>query len=72
MVSSVTVFTVASITFFIIGFLCGNFCQKKKPAIETVPPSGSGQTQIPYYDDVVLQQPEQELEIDENVAYGPV
>ena len=70
--SSVTVFTVASITFFIIGFLCGHFCQKKKPTIETVPPSGNGQTQIPYYDDVVLQQPQQELEMKENVAYSPV
>ena len=35
--SSVTVFTVASIAFFIIGFLCGHVCQKKrKPAaVET-------------------------------------
>ena len=28
--------------------------------------------QIPYYDDVVLKQPDQELELKENVAYGPV
>ena len=70
--SSVTVFVVASILFFIIGFLCGHFCQKnRKPstaAAETVPPSG-GQTQIPYYDDVVLQQ---ELELKANVAYAPI
>ena len=70
MASSVTVFTVASILFFIIGFLCGHFCQKKrKPstaAAETVPPSG-GQSQIPYYDDVVLQQ---EFEQKDNVAYS--
>ena len=78
--SSVTVFTVASILFFTIGVLCGHFCQKKrKPSTaaaaepETVPPSG-GQTQIPYYDDVVLQQQchEQELQLNENVAYVPV
>ena len=73
--SSVTVFVVASILFFTIGFLCGHFWQKKrKPsraAARSVPPSG-GQTQIPYYDDVVLQQREQELELKENVAYGPV
>ena len=70
--SSVTVFVVASILFFIIGFLCGYFCQKKrKPstaAAESVPPSG-GQTQIPYNDDVVLQQ---ELDLKANVAYGPI
>ena len=77
--SSVTVFTVASILFFIIGFLCGHFCQKKRKsstraaAGETVPPGGSGgQTQTPYYDDVVIQQSDQELELKENVAYGPI
>ena len=68
--SSVTVFTVASILFFIVGFLCGHFCQKKSTrsaAGETVPPGGSGgHTQTPYYDDVVLQQ----VQLTENVAYG--
>ena len=75
MASSVTAFTMASILFFIIGFLCRHFCQKIKKqspaAAESVPPSG-GQTQIPYYDDVVLQPHEQELELKENVAYGPL
>ena len=70
--SSVTVFIVASILFFIVGFLCGHYCQNKRKqssaAGETVP-SASGQTQIPYYDDVVL---EQEVELKENVAYGPL
>ena len=77
--SSVTMFTVASILFFIIGFLCGHFCQKKSKsstraaAGETVPPGGSGgQTQTPYYDNVVIQQSDQELELKENVAYGPI
>ena len=70
--SSVTVFVVASVLFFTIGLLCGHLCQKKrKPstaAAETVPPSG-GQTQIPYYDDVVLQQ---EVELEANIAYTPM
>ena len=79
--SSVTVFTVASTLFFIVGFLCGHFCQKKRKssttaaAGETVPPGGSGgQTQTPYCDDVVIQsqQSDQELELNENVAYGPI
>ena len=79
--SSLTAFTVASILFFIVGFLCGHFriCQKKRKsstraaAGKTVPPGGSGgQTQTPYYDDVVKQQSDQELELKENVAYGPI
>ena len=70
--SSVTVFIVASILFFIVGFLSGNIYQmRRKATAETVPPSG--QTQIPYYDDVMLQQhDEQELELKENVAYVPL
>ena len=73
--SSVTVFTVASILFFIIGFLCGHFCQKTRKSgttaaagEPTVPPaeSSGGQAQTPYYDDVVLQQ----VQLKENVAYG--
>ena len=79
MASSVTVFTVASIVFFIVGFLCGYFCQKKRKsntpsaaAAESVPPLATGreQTQIPYYDDVVLQQ--EAVELTDNVAYGPI
>ena len=81
MASSLTVFTMVSILFFIVGFLCGHFriCQKKRKsstraaAGETVPPGGSGgHTQTPYYDDVVMQQSDQELELKENVAYGPI
>ena len=77
MASSVIVFAVTSILFFTVGFLCGHFCQKKRKssatAAEAVPPmTTGGQTQIPYYDDVVLQQCEQELELKENVAYGPM
>ena len=73
MASSVTVFIVASFSFFIIGFLCGHFCQnKRKPSAAaggTVPPgvATGGQTQIPYYDDVLLKH---EVELKENVAYG--
>ena len=75
--SSVTAFAVGSIVFFIVGFLCGNFCQKRRKLVaetDSVPPTG-GQTQTPYYDDVVLK-PEvklkQEVELKENVAYGQI
>ena len=66
----------ASISFSIVGFLCGHFCQKKRKlaktaAGETVSPgvATGGQTQIPYYNDVLLKQ---EVELKENVAYGPL
>ena len=68
--SSVTAFIVGSILFFIIGFLCGYFCRwEKKFTAGTV--TESEKTHAPYYDDVVLKQ-EQELELKENVAYGPI
>ena len=72
------VFAVASIVFFTVGFLCGYFCQKNRKsntssaAAESVPPVGTDgeQTQIPYYDNVVLQQ--EVVELTDNVAYGPI
>ena len=67
--SSLSTLVVTSILIVIVGFLCGHFYQKKrKPAAETVPPAGR-QTQILYYDDVVLKQ---ELQLKENIAYGPI
>ena len=68
---SVTAFAVGSTLFFITGFLCGHFCQKEsKITAEYV--SQCEKTQgTPYYDDVVLNQHEQKLELKEN-AYTPV
>ena len=62
--SSIIAFAVVSIAFFFIGFLSGNYYQKKKRT-----PSNS-RPQIPYYDDVVLQEPKPEFELRENVAYA--
>ena len=70
MASSITIFVVASILFFIVGFLFGHFCRKERKTTETVPCEKTHS--IPYYDDVVLKQREEELELKENVAYGPV
>ena len=68
MTSSVTIFTIVSILFFTVGFIMWTL---ERNRTETLPLPG--QMQIPYYDDVVLQQlDEQELELKENVAYGPV
>ena len=67
--SSVTAFIVGSILFFIIGFLCGHFCRWEKKVTGAV--TESEKIHAPYYDDVVLKQ-EQQLELKENVAYGPI
>ena len=70
MASTVTAFVVGSVLFFIVGFLCGNFCRKKK---QTGTVSQCEKIQgAPYYDDVVLKQNEREIELKGNVAYGPV
>ena len=63
--SSIIAFAVASIAFFFIGFLSGNYYQKKKRTLSNSRP------QIPYYDDVVLQEAKPEFELKENVAYAP-
>ena len=46
---------------------CVDASVKRKEQLKLFLPAG-GQTQILYYDDVVLQQPEQELELEENVT----
>ena len=83
--SSVT-FVTGSGMFFIIGFLCRHFCQKFKERhstsmintqTSTGPRTASQCDQgnipsTPYYDDIVMQQSDQELELKENVAYGPI
>ena len=66
--SSITVFVVISISFFIVGFLSGRFCCKERKTAGMASPTEW--PQIPYYDDVVLkQQEEQALELKENIAY---
>ena len=62
--SSVTIFVVTALLFFIIGFLSGLFCPRKsgKPADGEVVTK-----EIPIYD-VELKQQEHELELKENVA----
>ena len=72
MASSVTAFIVGSVLFFIIGFLCGHFWRwEKKVTAGTV--TEPEKIRAPYYDDIVLKQQQQpELELKENVAYGPV
>ena len=62
--SSLSVFVVSSVLFFIVGFLCRHFayvCGKREPLSETVSPPEEKPT--PLYDDVIPQQQEQELEL---------
>ena len=67
--SSVTVFIVTSILFFIIGFLSGHFCQRetRKTADHEVITK-----ETPVCDDIELKQQEHELELKKNEAYAPV
>ena len=67
--SSVTVFIVTLVSFFTVGFLSHHFCQRRR---KTAVPHEAAEKEIPYYDDVVLEQQGHELELKENVAYAPV
>ena len=68
-VSSVSVFAITSLSFFVVGFLCGHFCQIKKEAScactayehENTSYNHSNETQC-----------HNELELKENVAYAQV
>jgi hypothetical protein len=78
-VASTLTFIAGSSIFFIVGFLCGHFCRKERKNTQTStdPRTASRCDQenissTPIYDDVVLKQREQELELKENVAYGPI
>ena len=66
--SSVSTFVIASIVFFSTGYFCRHYRQKSKPALP-IPVMN----RTPVYENVVPEQDtEQDLELKENVAYGPV
>ena len=69
MASSVTVFIVTAILFFVAGFLSRHLCQKWRKIDDD---HRVIKKEIPIYDAVVLKQQGQELELKENVAYAPV
>ena len=66
--SSVTVFVVTSILFFIIGFLCGRFGLKEKKKVDVASQPEETQPQIPYYDNI----DQFDIKPKINVAYGQV
>ena len=69
-VSSVITFAITSVVFFTFGYLCGRYRQKQE---QTRPPPAKRPTPDPVYEDVLpTQNTEQDLELKENIAYGPV
>ena len=67
-VASLITFIVSSIVFFIVGCFCHHYCQKQK---QTPPISVMNRT--PVYENVIPEQTlEQDLEMKENIAYGPI
>ena len=79
--SSVTVFILSSVLFFIVGYVCGYFGQKRKQSSackdtsdEIVCPQQSQPT--PVYEDVLPKSTQvhfqiHDFELKKNVAYGP-
>ena len=61
-----------SLIFFIVGFLCGRLYHRHKQLskLTHVPPPAKNV--IPVYDDIILEQHQQEMELKTNVAYDPL
>ena len=69
-VSSVITFIITSIVFFTFGYLCRHYRQKQE---QTRPPPVERPTPGPVYEDVLpTQNTDLDLELKENIAYGPV
>ena len=68
MASSVSTFIITSVVFLTFGCLCHHYPQKTK---QTLPVPVMNR--IPLYENVIPEQnTEQDLELKENVAYGPI
>ena len=66
--SSVTVFVLSTVLFFIIGFVSGHFCHKQRKSVQLVtsPPPHVHPT-IPLYDEVLPK--DSEVQMETNSAY---
>ena len=66
--SSLIAVIISSITFFIFGYFCHHYCQKQR-----VTPPISVANRPPMYENVLPEQNlEQNLELKDNIAYGPI
>ena len=55
-------FAISSVMFFIFGYLCRHYRQKP----------GQSSTPAPLYEDILQQNTRQDMELQENIAYGPI
>ena len=69
--SSLITFIVSSVLFFTFGYFC-HHCQQKPKQASSIP--NPVRSTVPVYENVTLEQDtaEQDLELKENVAYGPL
>ena len=68
--SSLITFIVSSVIFFAFGYFC-HHCQLKTKQTSSIP--DPIRSTVPEYENVTLEQDtEQDLELKENVAYGPL
>ena len=66
--SSVITFAITSIVFFAFGYFCHHYHHKQK---QTLPTQTKNAT--PVYENVLpTQDPERDMELKENIAYGPL
>ena len=66
--SSLITFIISSIVFFIFGYFC-HHCRQKQKRTRPVPVTN----RTPVYENVIPEQNlEQDLELKENIAYGPI
>ena len=66
--SSVSTFIITSVVFFIFGYLCRHYRQK-----QTQFPPIPLTNRTPVYENVIPERnKEQDLELNENIAYGPI
>lgn len=68
--SSVTVSVLSSVVFFVFGCICSSKCKKTRTTGDTV--NSDTEVTQPVQQHVQAEVREQDIELNENVAYGPV
>ena len=68
--SSITVSVLSSVVSFVFGYICGSKCKKTRTTGDPV--SSDTEVTQPVQQHVQAEVREQDIELNENVAYGPV